>query len=83
MKYDKETIEKSINIIMDIIRILQEKYNHEEMNLTLLRLANLGIINIELSYNSDLEKKDNKMKLEFKLFDVDKLNEIKNKIKKY
>ena len=83
MKYDKETIEKSINIIMDIIRILQEKYNHEEMNLTLLRLANLGIINIDLNYDSDLDKKDNKMKLEFKLFDVDKLNEIKNKIKKY
>lgn len=80
MKYDKETIEKSINIIMDIIRILQEKYNHEEMNLTLLRLANLGIINIDLNYDSDLDKKDNKMKLEFKLFDVDKLNEIKNSI---
>ena len=80
MKYDKETIEKSINIIMDIIRILQEKYNHEEMNLTLLRLANLGIVNIELSYNDELGKEDNKMKLEFKLFDVDKLNEIKNKI---
>lgn len=80
MKYDKETIEKSINIIMDIIRIIQEKYNHEEMNLTLLRLANLGIINIDLNYDSDLDKKDNKMKLEFKLFDVDKLNEIKNSI---
>lgn len=80
MKYDKETIEKSINIIMDIIRILQKKYNHEEMNLTLLRLANLGIINIDLNYDSDLDKKDNKMKLEFKLFDVDKLNEIKNSI---
>ena len=80
MKYDKETIQKSINIIMDIIRILQEKYNHDEMNLTLLRLANLGIINIDLNYDSDLDKKDNKMKLEFKLFDVDKLNEIKNSI---
>lgn len=83
MKYDKETIEKSINIIMDIIRILQEKYNHEEMNLTLLRLANLGIINIDLNYDSDLDKEDNKMKLEFKLFDVDKLNKIKYKLKNY
>lgn len=83
MKYDNENINKSMKIIIEIVQILQDKYNHEDIEFTFLRLANLGIINIELSYNSDLEKKDNKMKLEFKLFDVDKLNEIKNKIKKY
>ena len=80
MKYDKETVCKSMKIIMEIIHILQDKYNHEDISFTFLRLANLGIINIELSYNDELDKEDNKMKLEFKLFDVDKLNEIKNSI---
>lgn len=80
MKYDNENINKSMKIIIEIVQILQDKYEHEDIEFTFLRLANLGIINIELSYNSDLEKKDNKMKLEFNLFDVDKLNEIKNSI---
>lgn len=83
MKYDNENINKSMKIIIEIVQILQDKYNHEDIEFTFLRLANLGIINIELSYNSELDKEDNKMKLEFKLFDVNKLNEIKNKIKKY
>lgn len=77
---DKETMLNALNVIFQIINILQDRYDHEDISFTFLRLANLGIINIELSYNDELDKKDNKMKLEFKLFDVDKLNEIKNSI---
>lgn len=83
MKYDKGNMNESMKIIMEIIHILQDRYDHEDISFTFLRLANLGIVNIELSYNDELDKKDNKMKLEFKLFDVDKLNEIKNSIKNY
>lgn len=80
---DKETMLNALNVIFQIINILQDKYEHGDIEFTFLRLANLGIVNIELSYNDELDKKDNKMKLEFKLFDVDKLNEIKNSIKNY
>lgn len=83
MKCDNGNINESMKIIMEIIHLLQDRYGHEDISFTFLRLANLGIVNIELSYNDELDKEDNKMKLEFKLFDVNKLNEIKNKIKKY
>lgn len=81
MKCDKGNINESMKIIMEIIHLLQDRYGHEDISFTFLRLASLGIVNIELSYNDELDKEDNKMKLEFKLFDVNKLNEIKNKIK--
>ena len=76
MKYDNGNINESMKIIMEIIHLLQDRYGHEDISFTFLRLANLGIVNIELSYNDELDKEDNKMKLEFKLFDVNKLNEI-------
>ena len=83
MKYDNGNVNESMKIIMEIIHLLQDRYEHEDISFTFLRLANLGIVNIELSYNDELDKEDNKMKLEFKLFDVDKLNKIKYKLKNY
>ncbi len=74
---DKETMLNALNVIFQIINILQDKYDHEDIEFTFLRLANLGIINIQLSYNSDLDKKDNNMEIQYKLFDIDKLNKIK------
>lgn len=82
MKYDNENINKSMKIIIEIVQILQDRYDHEDISFTFLRLVNLGIVNIELSYNDELDKKDNKMKLEFKLFDVGKLNKIKEELLK-
>lgn len=77
---DKETMLNALNVIFQIINILQDKYKHEDIEFTFLRLANLGIINIQLSYNSDLEKKDNNMEIQYKLFDIDKLNKIKENL---